>query len=196
MAGSRTGALFVVTTYGESHGVGVGAVVDGCPPGLVLDVAAIQHQLARRRPGQSHLVSQRKEADALKVPEFPTSASFPQWRQTVQRRLVSASARIDQAEVEWLAQACRDGVTLEDLANSGGARFEALDFKLSTAVIECIRASDQAKTLAHTLANYQTRAMNEGTPTNCSFDGTVLSDAGAHGHCIFYYRFGSVAVSG
>ena len=67
MAGSTTGALFRVTTWGESHGGGVGAVVDGCPPGLALDVAAIQHQLDRRRPGQSHLVSQRKETDAVTV---------------------------------------------------------------------------------------------------------------------------------
>lgn len=67
MAGSSTGVLFKVMTWGESHGGGVGAVVDGCPPGLLLDVAAIQHQLDRRRPGQSHLVSQRKETDVVTV---------------------------------------------------------------------------------------------------------------------------------
>ncbi len=67
MAGSTTGVLFVVTTWGESHGGGVGAVVDGCPPGLQLDVAAIQRQLDRRRPGQSHLVSQRKETDVVTI---------------------------------------------------------------------------------------------------------------------------------
>ena len=67
MAGSSTGVLFRVMTWGESHGGGVGAVVDGCPPGLQLDVAGIQHQLDRRRPGQSHLVSQRKETDTVSV---------------------------------------------------------------------------------------------------------------------------------
>ena len=67
MSGSSTGVLFRVTTWGESHGGGVGAVVDGCPPGLVLDIAAIQRQLDRRRPGQSHLVSQRKETDTVSV---------------------------------------------------------------------------------------------------------------------------------
>ncbi len=80
----------------------------------------------------------------------------------MQRRLVSASARTDQAEVEWLAQACRDGVSFDALAHSGGTRFEALDVKLSTAVIECIRASDQANILAHTVASHESRAMNEG----------------------------------
>ncbi len=67
MAGSTTGVLFRVTTWGESHGGGVGAVVDGCPAGVQLDLAAIQHQLDRRRPGQSHLVSQRKETDQVTV---------------------------------------------------------------------------------------------------------------------------------
>ncbi|MCB1026306.1 MAG: chorismate synthase [Microthrixaceae bacterium] len=64
---STTGRLFRVTTFGESHGVGVGCVVDGCPPRLELDLAAIQADLDRRRPGQSRLVTQRQEADAAEV---------------------------------------------------------------------------------------------------------------------------------
>ena len=54
------GKLFTVTTWGESHGAGVGAVVDGCPPRLPLDVAEIQAELDRRRPGQSDIVTPRK----------------------------------------------------------------------------------------------------------------------------------------
>jgi len=65
--GSSTGRIFRVTTWGESHGAAVGAVVEGCPPGLALDVEAIQAQLDRRRPGQSAIVTPRKEADRVEV---------------------------------------------------------------------------------------------------------------------------------
>jgi chorismate synthase len=65
--GSSFGTLFRITTFGESHGPGLGVVVDGCPAQLHLDEAAIQHELDRRRPGQSRLVSQRKEADQVEI---------------------------------------------------------------------------------------------------------------------------------
>lgn len=65
--GSTFGRLFSVTTFGESHGGGLGVVVDGCPPGLAFDREAIQAQLRRRRPGQSRLVSNRKEPDEIEV---------------------------------------------------------------------------------------------------------------------------------
>ncbi len=61
------GQLFRVTTWGESHGGGVGVVVDGCPPRLKLDAADIQPELDRRRPGQSRLVSPRKEPDVVQI---------------------------------------------------------------------------------------------------------------------------------
>jgi chorismate synthase len=64
---SSFGQIFRLTTFGESHGAAVGAVVDGCPPGLVLDVSDIQHDLDRRRPGQSRLVSQRAESDRVQI---------------------------------------------------------------------------------------------------------------------------------
>jgi chorismate synthase len=65
--GSSFGTLFRITTFGESHGPGLGVVVDGCPAQLRLDEAHIQHELDRRRPGQSRLVSQRKEADKVEI---------------------------------------------------------------------------------------------------------------------------------
>lgn len=65
--GNSVGQLFRVTTWGESHGVAVGAVVDGCPPRLPLAEADIQPDLDRRAPGQSHLVSQRKESDTVRI---------------------------------------------------------------------------------------------------------------------------------
>lgn len=64
---STMGTIFRVTTYGESHCQGVGAVVDGCPPGLALSEADIQPQLDRRRPGQSELTTDRSEADQVRI---------------------------------------------------------------------------------------------------------------------------------
>ncbi len=64
---STFGTLFRVTTFGESHCKGVGAVVDGCPPNLALDAADIQRQLDRRRPGQSKLTTERQEADSVTI---------------------------------------------------------------------------------------------------------------------------------
>jgi chorismate synthase len=61
------GQLFRVTTWGESHGAGVGVVVDGCPPRLSLTEADIQPDLDRRRPGQSRIVSPRKESDTVQI---------------------------------------------------------------------------------------------------------------------------------
>ncbi len=64
---SSFGTLFVVTTFGESHGPAVGVVVDGMPPGIRVEVADIQRELDRRRPGQSALTSQRQESDQVEV---------------------------------------------------------------------------------------------------------------------------------
>ncbi|MEZ4321258.1 MAG: chorismate synthase [Myxococcota bacterium] len=65
--GSTWGRAFRVTTFGESHGGGLGVVIDGCPPGLLLDQDRIQEALDRRRPGQGRLVSQRQEGDRIEV---------------------------------------------------------------------------------------------------------------------------------
>jgi chorismate synthase len=64
---SSIGRLFVVTTFGESHGPAVGVVVDGMPPDLAIDAADVQRELDRRRPGQSSLTTQRKEADQVEI---------------------------------------------------------------------------------------------------------------------------------
>jgi len=61
------GHLFRVTTWGESHGPALGATVDGCPPGVPVDEAVLQHWLDRRKPGQSKFTTQRKEPDAVKI---------------------------------------------------------------------------------------------------------------------------------
>ncbi|RMG12160.1 MAG: chorismate synthase [Planctomycetota bacterium] len=65
--GNGFGTLFRVTTFGESHGPGVGCIVEGCPPRLPLDLEDIARDLARRRPGQSPLVSQRREGDRPRI---------------------------------------------------------------------------------------------------------------------------------
>ena len=67
MAGNTFGTIFRVTTWGESHGIGVGAVIDGCPPGLVIDPEALQREMNRRRPGQGGAASPRKEADRVEI---------------------------------------------------------------------------------------------------------------------------------
>jgi chorismate synthase len=64
---STFGSVFKVTTFGESHGKGTGAIIDGCPPRLPLSAADIQQQLDRRRPGQSHLTTPRKESDTVTI---------------------------------------------------------------------------------------------------------------------------------
>ncbi len=67
MAGSTFGQAFKVTTFGESHGAVIGAVIDGCPAGLEIDLEFIQAQLDKRKPGQSRLTTQRKESDQAKI---------------------------------------------------------------------------------------------------------------------------------
>src|SRR2546430_11022574 len=61
------GQLFRVTTFGESHGGGIGVVIDGCPPRIAISEADIQRELDRRRPGQSEITTQRKEADRCEI---------------------------------------------------------------------------------------------------------------------------------
>ena len=65
MAGNSFGNLFKLTTFGESHGEALGGIIDGCPPGIDLDFEAIQIEMQRRKPGQSAIVTQRKEADEV-----------------------------------------------------------------------------------------------------------------------------------
>ena len=65
MAGNTYGSLFTLTTFGESHGPALGGIIDGCPAGISLDMDAIQRELERRKPGQSKIVTQRKEPDAV-----------------------------------------------------------------------------------------------------------------------------------
>ena len=65
MAGNSYGNIFKVTTFGESHGEALGGIIDGCPPGITINSEAIQHEMNRRKPGQSAIVSQRKENDEV-----------------------------------------------------------------------------------------------------------------------------------
>ena len=65
MAGNSYGTLFRLTTFGESHGEALGGIIDGCPPNISLNLEAIQLEMQRRKPGQSAIVTQRKEADEV-----------------------------------------------------------------------------------------------------------------------------------
>ncbi len=65
MAGNSFGNIFKLTTFGESHGPAIGGVIEGCPPGIMLDMEAIQGEMNRRKPGQSEIVTQREEPDTV-----------------------------------------------------------------------------------------------------------------------------------
>ncbi|MDJ0807662.1 MAG: chorismate synthase, partial [Gammaproteobacteria bacterium] len=67
MSGNTIGKLFTVTSFGESHGPAIGCIVDGCPPGLALKEADLQHDLDRRKPGTSRHTTQRREADEVQI---------------------------------------------------------------------------------------------------------------------------------
>jgi len=66
MAGNTFGTLFKLTTFGESHGEALGGIIDGCPAGIRLDFDAIENEMQRRKPGQSAIVTQRKEPDSVR----------------------------------------------------------------------------------------------------------------------------------
>jgi chorismate synthase len=67
MSGNTFGTLFCITSFGESHGPAIGCVVDGCPPGMLLEAADIQRDLDRRKPGTSRYVTQRRESDSVEI---------------------------------------------------------------------------------------------------------------------------------
>lgn len=67
MSGNTIGKLFTVTSFGESHGPGLGCIIDGCPPGLELDSSDLQRDLDRRKPGTSRYTTQRREADEVRI---------------------------------------------------------------------------------------------------------------------------------
>jgi chorismate synthase len=67
MSGNTFGTIFKLTTYGESHGIALGAIIDGCPPNIPLTAEDIQDELDRRKPGQSRYVTQRKEDDVVEI---------------------------------------------------------------------------------------------------------------------------------
>ncbi|MEX8547482.1 MAG: chorismate synthase [Mucilaginibacter sp.] len=67
MAGNTFGQAFRITTFGESHGVAIGVIIDGCPAGLAIDLEFIQSELDKRKPGQSKITTQRKESDTVQI---------------------------------------------------------------------------------------------------------------------------------
>ncbi|MCG5644255.1 chorismate synthase [Flavobacteriaceae bacterium LSUCC0859] len=67
MAGNSFGTLYKLSSFGESHGTAIGGVIDGCPPGVEINISDIQAELDRRKPGQSAIVTQRKEADEVQL---------------------------------------------------------------------------------------------------------------------------------
>src|SRR5438045_3361595 len=144
MSANSFGSMFRVTTFGESHGPGVGVVIDGCPPRLAITVEEIQGELDRRRPGQSAITTQRREAAAVQDLEVEVDTA------TVTRAAVDANivrcpdaamaakmiARIDEARkagdslggvVEAVARGVPPGL--------GEPVFDKLDAELAKAML-------------------------------------------------------------
>ena len=100
MSGNSIGVLFRVTTWGESHGKALGAVVDGCPPNIDLTDADIQEELNRRRPGQDSSTSSRQEEDLVEILHgILSSQELECWAvqiqsQQIRRRFVNWNKRI------------------------------------------------------------------------------------------------------
>ena len=67
MSGNTFGKIFRITTFGESHGTAMGCILDGCPPQIELTKEDMQHELNRRKPGQSDVTTQRKEDDIVEI---------------------------------------------------------------------------------------------------------------------------------
>ena len=67
MSGNTFGTIFKITTFGESHGKALGAIIDGCPPNIEINEEIIQRELDKRKPGQSKFVTQRKEGDIVEI---------------------------------------------------------------------------------------------------------------------------------
>ena len=67
MAGNTFGKIFTLTTFGESHGPAIGGIIDGCPAGLKVNFEKIRSELSRRKPGQSLVTTDRKEADEFEI---------------------------------------------------------------------------------------------------------------------------------
>ncbi|MFT3731569.1 MAG: chorismate synthase [Hyphomicrobium sp.] len=114
MSHNTFGHLFRVTTWGESHGPAIGAVVDGCPPGIALEAAEIQAYLDQRKPGQSRFTTQRQETDAVKI----LSGVFPDDT----GRQVTTGTPIA-LEIENVDQRSKDYSEIKDKFRPGHADF-------------------------------------------------------------------------
>ena len=79
MSGNTLGTIFKLTTFGESHGLAMGAIIDGCPPNIELNEEIIQMELDRRKPGQSKHVTQRKEPDEIVLSELRQNNRYTNW---------------------------------------------------------------------------------------------------------------------
>ena len=106
MAGNSFGDAFRITTFGESHGAAIGVVIDGCPPGLPIAAADIQRDLARRRPGQSRYVTQRRENDEAEILSGIFGGKTTGTPIAMLIRNVDAAARNHYAAIVKISSAC------------------------------------------------------------------------------------------
>src|SRR5580698_8124041 len=118
MSHNTFGHLFRVTTFGESHGLAIGCVVDGCPPGIELTEADIQPWMEKRRPGQSKFVTQRQEPDTVKI----LSGVFQDERMAAQATTGTPIGLL----IENVDQRSKDYVEIRDKFRPGHADFTYL----------------------------------------------------------------------
>ncbi|MHA1266761.1 MAG: chorismate synthase [Candidatus Helarchaeota archaeon] len=160
MSGNIFGSNFVIVSFGESHGKCVGVVIDGCPAGLKLNVAQIQAELDRRRPGQSNITSPRKEIDRVEI----LSGIFNGYTTGAPITLIVENKDVDSSKYEKIKHTPRPGHAdftawkkyggFHDYR--GGGRFSGritISFVLAGAVAKQILNSLlQIEILAHTVA--------------------------------------------
>ncbi len=101
MSHNTFGHLFRVTTFGESHGIALGCVVDGCPPKIALTAADIQHDLDRRRPGQSRFTTQRREPDEVKILSGTFTDPVTGWDVTTGTPIALMIENVDQRSKDY-----------------------------------------------------------------------------------------------
>ena len=117
MAGNSIGQLFRVTTCGESHGVGLMAIVDGVPPGIELSAEDLQKDLDRRKPGTSKFATQRKEPDEVEIISSIVSAMVEQRTSLgLSQRELAAMCGIPQSSVARI-ESCKTTPNLGTLLN-------------------------------------------------------------------------------
>ena len=122
--GSSFGKLFNISTFGESHGGGVGVIIDGCPPRLELDINEIQNDLNRRRPGQSKITTPRNENDEVEITFTVSAKKLNSIALAMSVNFNDATAKIEFRGKPRKGTGSNPVSALKDAINSAGGEIE------------------------------------------------------------------------